>query len=91
MCTNEKEHPFGCSLILLWVKIFKVYSFAGHLKIVCQDIFVWYSTHRQFEQTSKQSTAIHAGKVFTSSLSGKQRFHRSYVVCTHLFACSAEL
>ena len=38
MCTNEKEHPFGCSLILLWVKIFKVYSFAGHLKTVCVDI-----------------------------------------------------
>ena len=27
MCTNEKEHPFGCSLILLWVKIIKVYLY----------------------------------------------------------------
>ena len=73
MCTNEKEHPFGCSLILLWVKIFKVYSFAGHLKIVCQDIFVLYSSHQYSEQTSKQSTAIHAGKSFSFFLSGKHR------------------
>ena len=41
MCANEKEHPLGCSLILLWVKIFKMYSFAGQLKIVCKDIFLF--------------------------------------------------
>lgn len=103
----KKEHPFGCSLILLWVKIFKVYSFAGHLKTICKDIFVWYSTHRQFEQTSKQCTAIHTVKGSMHSTSGKQqanseqtqqkvqttgkqRLHRSYVVCTHLFARSAD-
>ena len=71
--TLQKRTPLRVSSDCIMGKIFNVYSFAGHLKIVCQDIFVWYSTHRQFEQTSKQSTAIHADKGFPSFQSGKHQ------------------
>ena len=71
------EHPFGCSLILLWVKTYKVYSFAGHLKSVCNDIFDLYSTHKYFEQTSKQNIAIYTDQGYMHFPPGKQRANTS--------------
>ena len=64
-------------------KIFKVYSFAGHLKTVCSDIFNLRCSHRFFEQTNKQSTAIHADKGFPSfflQTSSKQRANNQQTI-----------
>ena len=78
-----KKHPFGCSLHILWVKNLKVYSFAGHLKTVCSDIFNLRCSHRYFEQTNKQSTAIQADKGFPSfflQTSSKQRANNQQTI-----------
>jgi len=100
MYTNEKEHPFGCSLILLWVKIFKVYSFAGHLKTICVDIFLFTDRVVNLSKQAnkvKLSTQIEALRVLcpannkqTQQTTGKQRLHRSCGLCTRLFARSAD-
>jgi hypothetical protein len=34
LMAKKEEHPCECPLIVLWKKIFKVYSFAGQLKTV---------------------------------------------------------
>lgn len=80
----KKEHPFGCSLHILWEIISKCIILPGYLKTVCNDIFDLYSTHKYFEQTSNQNIAIHAGKGFPSFSFRKQQANNEQTQQTNI-------
>ena len=90
---KKKEHPFGCSLHILWDKFFKVYSFAGHFKTVCKDISSLRCSHQYFEQMRKLSTTIQAGKGFlnfhpANTANNQQTKISSQLRGLHTFVCS---